>query len=248
MEESSGARGRDAGAPAGVTDFKAAIRYTRYNEGIIPGNMDEFYVEGMSGGGAQAAVIGASGDSSLYEEYLKEIGAVEGVSDAVTGAMCWCPITSLDSADMAYEWNMGNTRTDLSEEEQTISDLLTEAYAGYINETGFTDEDGNILTLEQSEDGRYQAGTYYDYVKTVVEESLNHFLSDTTFPYDADASSGNRGGGRISGERNGGGRGDFEGGMIPNNKDNMESPVESGRNLSDCQNGNGKRSYIVRDI
>lgn len=205
-------------------------------------------MEGMSGGGAQAAVIGASGDSSLYEEYLKEIGAVEGVSDAVTGAMCWCPITSLDSADMAYEWNMGNTRTDLSEEEQTISDLLTEAYAGYINETGFTDEDGNILTLEQSEDGRYQAGTYYDYVKTVVEESLNHFLSDTTFPYDADASSGNRGGGRISGERNGGGRGDFEGGMIPNNKDNMESPVESGRNRSDCQNGNGKRSYIVRDI
>lgn len=40
--------------------------------------------------------------------------------------------------------------------------------------------------LEQSDDGRYQAGTYYDYVKSVVEESLNHFLSDTTFPYDAD--------------------------------------------------------------
>jgi hypothetical protein len=29
------------------------------------------------------------------------------ISDAVAGSMCWCPITSLDYADEAYEWNMG---------------------------------------------------------------------------------------------------------------------------------------------
>lgn len=32
----AGARGRDVGAPAGLTDFKAAIRYARYNEEVIP--------------------------------------------------------------------------------------------------------------------------------------------------------------------------------------------------------------------
>lgn len=179
----AGARGKDAGAPAGVTDFKAAIRYTRYNEGVIPGNMDEVFSEGMSGGGAQSAILGASGDSAMYDDYLGAIGAVTGVSDAVTGAMCWCPITNLDEADEAYEWNLGSTRTSLSDEEQTYSDGMASAYAQYINGLGLTDEDGNALTLEESDDGIWQAGSYYDYLMKVVETSLNNFLSDTQFPY-----------------------------------------------------------------
>ncbi len=120
--------------------------------------------------------------------YLETIGAVQGVSDAVLGSQGWCPITSLDSADEAYEWMMGTTRSGLSEEEQSISDSLTAAYAEYINGLGLTDTEGNSLTLEESSDGRYQSGTYYDYMKSVIEESLNNFLSDTEFPYDADSS------------------------------------------------------------
>lgn len=181
-----GARGRDAGAPSGVVDFKAGIRYVRYNEDLLAGNTDRIFVFGMSGGGAQSAVLGASGDSSLYTPYLEEIGAVEGVSDAVLGSMDWCPITNLDWGDEAYEWNLGATRTGLSEEEQQISDALAESYASYINKAGFKDEDGNVLTLEESESGIYQAGSYYEYIKGIVEESLNNFLSDTTFPYNAD--------------------------------------------------------------
>ena len=84
----AGARGRDAGAPAGVTDFKAAIRYARYNAGVIPGDMDAIFTLGMSGGGAQSALLGATGDSALYAPYLEAIGAVQGVSDAVLGSMC----------------------------------------------------------------------------------------------------------------------------------------------------------------
>ena len=49
------------------------------------------------------------------------------------GSMCWCPITNLDTADAAYEWNMGMTRSGLSDAEQTLSDGLAEAYAVYIN-------------------------------------------------------------------------------------------------------------------
>ena len=196
----AGCRGRDAGAPAGVTDLKAAVRYLRYTDDVIPGNAERIFTFGMSGGGAQSALMGSTGDSSLYDAYLEEIGAVTGVSDAVLGSMCWCPITNLDTADEAYEWMMGGTRSGLTEEEQQISDQLAEAFAAYINSAGIKDPDGVVLTLSESDDGIYQAGSYYDYMKTVIEESLNHFLSDTEFPYDASSASG-------------GGRGGFDGGM-----------------------------------
>ncbi|WP_128837481.1 subtype A tannase, partial [Streptococcus sp. DD11] len=198
---SAGLRGRDSGAPGGVTDAKAAIRYLRYNDGSIAGDTDRIFVFGMSGGGAQSAIIGSSGDSALYDDYLKEIGAVEGVSDAVAGVMAWCPITNLDTANEAYEWSMGSTRSDLSTEEQTISDGLAEAYASYINKLKLKDSDGQELTLKKTSDGIYQSGTYYDYLKETVEESLNTFLENTSFPYDASsASSGGPGGAAPSGE------------------------------------------------
>jgi len=196
----AGCRGRDAGAPAGVTDLKAAVRYLRYTDDVIPGNAERIFTFGMSGGGAQSALMGSTGDSALYDAYLEEIGAVTGVSDAVLGSMCWCPITNLDTADEAYEWMMGVTRSGLTEEEQQISDQLAEAFAAYINSAGIKDPDGAVLTLSESEDGIYQAGSYYEYMKTVIEESLNHFLEDTEFPYDASSASG-------------GGRGGFGGGM-----------------------------------
>ncbi len=195
----AGCRGRDAGAPAGVTDLKAAIRYIRYNDGVIPGDVDRVFSFGMSGGGAQSALLGATGDSEDYESYLTVIGAVSGVSDAVTGSMCWCPITELDYADEAYEWNLGNTRTDLTEKEQTLSDQMAEAFAKYINDLGLKDASGNTLTLEESENGIYQAGTYYEYLKGVVENSLNNFLEDTTFPYTIETKKGPQGGGRGQG-------------------------------------------------
>ena len=191
----AGCRGRDAGAPAGVTDLKAAVRYLRYTDDVIPGNAERIFTFGMSGGGAQSALMGSTGDSALYDAYLEEIGAVTGVSDAVLGSMCWCPITNLDTADEAYEWMMGVTRSGLTEEEQHISDQLAEAFAAYINSAGIKDPDGLVLTLSESDDGIYQAGSYYDYMKTVIEESLNHFLSDTEFPYDASSASGGRRGG-----------------------------------------------------
>lgn len=195
----AGCRGRDAGAPAGVTDLKAAIRYIRYNDGVIPGDVDRVFSFGMSGGGAQSALLGATGDSEDYEPYLTAIGAVSGVSDAVTGSMCWCPITELDYADEAYEWNLGSTRTDLTEQEQTLSNGMAEAFAQYINDLGLKDSSGNALTLTESEEGIYQSGTYYEYLKGVVETSLNNFLEDTTFPYTVETKKGPRGGGRDQG-------------------------------------------------
>ncbi len=235
----AGCRGRDAGAPAGVTDLKAAIRYIRYNDGNIAGNMERVFTLGMSGGGAQSALLGITGDSELYDAYLEEIGAVMGVSDAVMGSQAWCPITNLDSADAAYEWNMGNTRSDLTEEEQEISDALTAYYADYINSLGLTDEDGNTLTLEESEDGRYQAGSYYEYIKEVIETSLNNFLSDTEFPYDSDASSQSGGMGGP-----GGGMGDFDPENAP---EGMEKGDFGGAEETTTEDAEGETDYTAID-
>ena len=208
----AGCRGRNHGAPAGVTDLKAAVRYIRYNADLLPGNPEAVFTFGMSGGGAQSALMGATGDSELYEPYLNAIGAVQGVSDAVYGSMCWCPITNLDLADESYEWMMGVTRSGLTDEQQAISDNLAAAFAAHLNGAGLKDPLGNVLTLEAGADGIYQGGSYYDYLVSEINRSLNHFLIDTTFPYDASASQ--QGGGR---GMMGGGRPDgaFGGGMGP---------------------------------
>jgi hypothetical protein len=206
--DASGNLTYSGGAPWGVTDFKAAVKFIRYNKEVLPGNTDSIFAFGMSGGGAQTSVIGASGDSELYFPYLESIGAAmydangQYISDAVTGAMAWCPITSLDYADEAYEWNMGQYVPTGTRAEGTwtsaLSKDLAASYAEYINALGVKDENGNALVLQESESGIYGAGSYYDYLMKTVETSLNNFLADTTFPY-TESAGGFPGGGMPGG-------------------------------------------------
>lgn len=208
------------GAPWGVTDLKAAVRYYRFNSSDLPGNTDSIFTFGHSGGGAQSSLMGATGDSELYYEYLTSIGAAmydeDGnyISDAVTGTMAWCPITSLDYANEAYEWNMGQYSTTGTRSDDTwtsaLSDDLAESFANYINKLGLKDTEGNTLTLEDTEDGIYTSGSYYDYILSVIEESLNNFLSDTTFPYTESS-----GGFKADGGFGGGGETPSDGGVMP---------------------------------
>ena len=201
-----GIRGRDnttdsqgqevvGGAPWGVTDLKAAIRYVRYNKDVLPGDTDKIVSFGHSGGGAQSAILGASGDSTLYNPYLEALGAAmkdkEGnpISDAPYGTMTWSPITSLDYADAAYEWNLGqfadsNTRAE-GTFTQALSQDLAKEYANYINQLGLKHE-GQALTLTESSEGIYTQGSYATYLEGVVNQSLNNFLADTSFPYTSD--------------------------------------------------------------
>ena len=201
-----GIRGRDnttdsqgqevvGGAPWGVTDLKAAIRYVRYNKDVLPGDTDKIVSFGHSGGGAQSAILGASGDSTLYNPYLEALGAAmkdkEGnpISDAPYGTMTWSPITSLDYADAAYEWNLGqfadsNTRAE-GTFTQALSQDLAKEYANYINQLGLKHE-GQALTLAESSQGIYTQGSYATYLEGVVNQSLNNFLADTSFPYTSD--------------------------------------------------------------
>ncbi|HEU5425372.1 MAG TPA: hypothetical protein VFU74_00775 [Actinocrinis sp.] len=180
-------------APWGVTDLKAAVRFLRYNRSILPGNTDSIFLFGMSGGGAQDTVAGASGDSPLYYPYLRSIGAAmqdthgRTLSDAVAGVMAWCPITSLHEANLSYEWNMGQFASSGTRASGTwtsaYSTDLANAWARYLNRLNLRDEHGRRLELTKSSSGIYQAGSYYDYVISVITTSLNEFLGYTTFPY-----------------------------------------------------------------
>ena len=179
----AGSRGREHGAPYGVTDLKAAIRYIRHNQDIIPGNTNRFIISGFSSGGGLAAILGTSGDSALYTPYLQKIGAIEGrASDAVNAVAVWNPLTNPDTANEAYEWNFGQTRENMTEEQQKLSDSMAKAYAQYVNRTGFM-LNNHALILQQGDQGVYQAGTYYDYIQTIINDSLNTFIRQTHFPY-----------------------------------------------------------------
>lgn len=175
----AGCRGRDAGAPLGVTDLKAAIKYYRYlqaEQKDVPGNVNCIFSFGHSGGGAQSSLLGTSGNSSLYDDYLNKIGAVTGYNDNVLGSQCWCPITNLDQADASYEWNMGLTRSGLSSADQSISKGLASEYADYINAIGLKNPTtGETLTLKSTSDGYYQSGSYYEYIMGVINDAVSRY-------------------------------------------------------------------------
>jgi hypothetical protein len=195
-----GLRGRDSStstrsdaAPWGVTDLKAAVRFLRYNRSVLPGSTDDIVLFGMSGGGAQDTVAGTSGDSPLYFPYLRTIGAAmedaqgRPLSDAVAGVMAWCPITDLAEANLSYEWNMGQFASTSTRASGTWTSAysadLAKAWPKYLNRLGLRDEHGRRLELTESGNGTYLSGSYYDYLIEVITTSLNHFLSDNTFPY-----------------------------------------------------------------
>ena len=222
----AGLRGKDSNsdsytgnAPWGVTDLKAAVRYLRYNSASLPGAMDKMFVFGHSGGGAQSSVMGASGDSPLYTRYLEYLGAAmtssDGttISDAIAGVMAWCPITSLNIGNAAYEWNMGQFASSGTRAEGTWTAAygkdLAAAFAETVNGLGLTDSKGTALKLEQSGEGVYLAGSYYDHVVAEITTSLNNFLTDTTFPYTPSSR-------QMAGmEPDGGGSGPSDGGGTP---------------------------------
>jgi hypothetical protein len=174
-----GVRGKTQGAPLGVTDLKAAVRYYRYlqaKQNAVTGNTDRIFSFGHSGGGAQSAIFGTSGNSSLYDQYLTAIGAESGYKDNICGSMCWCPITNLDQGDESYEWNMGLTRSSLSSTDANISKGLASEYAAYINAIGLKNPStGTALALSSTSDGYYQSGSYYEYVMGVINDAVTRY-------------------------------------------------------------------------
>ncbi|QWB28364.1 MULTISPECIES: subtype B tannase [Streptomyces] len=190
-----GARGRtlknSAGeyygtAPAAIVDLKAAVRYVRANKGRIPGDTDRIVSSGTSAGGALSSLLGASGDSPLYEKYLRELGAAD-ASDAIFATGAWCPITDLEHADGAYEWNWGTNVVqgtgDLAD--RTVSKELLAQFAEYqasLKLRGL----GGFGTLTARNYDTYLLKQYMEpsataYLKALSDADRAAYLADNTF-------------------------------------------------------------------
>lgn len=143
-------------APKAILDLKAAIRYLRHFDSQMPGDAEKIITDGTSAGGAMSALMGATGNNPAYEPYLKAMGAAE-ERDDVFASVCYCPITDLEHADMAYEWLYGNTdsRKKADAEHQKVSSELAAAFPAYINSLGLRTPDGKQLT----------ADNYLDFIK-----------------------------------------------------------------------------------
>ncbi|MCD7441412.1 alpha/beta hydrolase [Streptomyces lincolnensis] len=157
-------------APAAIVDLKAAVRYIRSNRGRIPGDVERIVSAGTSAGGALSSLLGASGDSPLYDRYLKEIGAAD-ASDAIFATGAWCPIIDLEHADGAYEWCWGtNTLSTGEQVDQTVSKELRSQFAEYQAKL-------RLRGLKGSGFGTLTARNYDDYlVEQYLEPSATAYL------------------------------------------------------------------------
>ena len=172
---SAGARGRtqlNGRAPAGLVDLKAAVRYLNFNDNKIPGNSKKIISNGTSAGGAMSTLLGATGDNTDYEPYLKDLGAATG-SDAIFAVSAYCPITNLDHADMAYEWQFNGINTyqnrrfgpdkanspvtnTLTQQQIRVSSELKLLFPAYLNSLQLKDEAGRLLTLDNEGEGNFK--------------------------------------------------------------------------------------------
>ena len=191
VQVSAGARGKETQDAEGhfigqfplvVVDLKAGIRFLKANKGIVPGNPDRIVSHGYSSGGAMSTMLGASGNAKLFDKYLKEMGAAE-TSDDIFIALCYCPITNLDSSEAAFEWfqranteytlfnAMGGGTWKLGENalggthEAKMVDMMYVWYVNYVRALGF----------DLGEDGR--SGEYYTGLVECYERAFAEYMT-----------------------------------------------------------------------
>lgn len=160
-------------APAPVVDVKAAVRYLRLNDSLMPGSAERIVLTGTSGGGGLTAAVAASGNSADYVPFLADIGAagVNGTAasasstlkDDVFAAVAYCPINNLGNADAGYEWEYNAIRNNsntaalndvayLSGPQPAASAAYAAGFPAYVNSLALTREDGTALTAANLRD------------------------------------------------------------------------------------------------
>ncbi|MDD6213454.1 MAG: hypothetical protein PUB22_10040 [Clostridiales bacterium] len=164
-------------APACVTDMKAAIRFMRYNDDVIPGDPDKIVVTGTSGGGTMTSVLGASGNSEYYEPYLEEIGAAD-AADNVYAAVPYCPVADIDNQGASYEWVFQGYETpNRTGNMGILSEESARVYTSYVNGLGLHDEWGNALTLNP----KTLDGSYKVYFCSKNAEALTNYMKSNGY-------------------------------------------------------------------
>ena len=196
---SPGARGRTlqaadgtwtGKAPAALVDLKAAVRFLRHHDAVMPGDTERIISNGTSAGGALSALLGASGNTPELQAELQAVGAAPGRDD-IFAVSAYCPITNLENADAAYEWQFGHVRDyrriemsmldyqvqrrevagTLSPEQAELATTLRATFPAYLNALGLRDAAGRPLRLDA--DGR---GSFLDQVKSLLIASAQQRL------------------------------------------------------------------------
>jgi hypothetical protein len=195
---SAGARGRTTKdkdgvftgkAPAVIIDLKAAVRYLKFNDKVMPGDAGKIISNGTSAGGALSVLLGSNGNNPDYAAYLKSLGAADATDD-IFAVSAYCPITNLEHADIAYEWQFngvksytkrgfpqaGNSGTNgetvsLTKEQIDISNQLKDLFPAYVNNLQLKDKNGNLVTLDPNGNGNFR-----ELVKSYVMASAQKVL------------------------------------------------------------------------
>ena len=178
---SAGTRGRISPigkAPAGIVDLKAAVRYLKLNDKLMPGDANKIISNGTSAGGAMSTLLGATGNHPGYEPYLKEIGAAN-TTDDIFAVSAYCPIINLENADMAYEWQFNQIHTFkgrggagiLNDASIKVSNELKKAFPLYFNSLNLKNNRGENLTLDEKGEGNLK-----DFIKTYLINSAQKAL------------------------------------------------------------------------
>lgn len=170
-------------APACLVDYKAAVRYLHANANLIPGNTNKIITNGTSAGGALSSLMATTIDHPDYQSYLDEIGAADS-TDEIFAASCYCPITNLDHADMAYEWQFNSIPRysrqkmimsdggrpsfsaedgDLTKAQLLLSQQLKAQFPIYLNSLHLKDSNDQALLLDK--EGK---GSFVDYLGKVL--------------------------------------------------------------------------------
>jgi len=185
---SAGARGRTnknekgeftGKAPAGIVDLKAAIRYLKFNDKFMTGDANKIISNGTSAGGAMSTLLGASGNHPDYEPYLKSLGAANATDD-IFAVSAYCPITNLENADMAYEWQLNKIHSFnfrgksgvLDVESIKVSDDLKANFPNYLHGLNLKNEAGKMLSLDTDGNGNFKE-LVNSYLVTSAQKALN---------------------------------------------------------------------------
>ena len=137
-------------------------------------------------------LLGASDNQPDYEPALKALGAAE-ARDDIYAVSAYCPITNLEHADAAYEWQFRGIddykKIDISmldykvqrktvagtlnAEQKAVSAVLASTFAPYLNSLGLRNAYGRLLTLDA--EGQ---GTFRRYLATLVTASAQKALNE----------------------------------------------------------------------
>lgn len=134
--------------PAPFVDMKSAIRYLHFNSDLIPGDERKIFFSGFSSGGNGASIIGAAGNTTLFDEYFEEIGAYTGpdARDDVFAVIVGSPAMARGSIwsetriwQLMYDRNKTAAQniTDLKAV-SLVNGLMLEQFVNWLNDRGIT--------------------------------------------------------------------------------------------------------------